>query len=228
MVAKKSEKTYDKVLAYIKSEIRRGSLKRGDPLPPERDLAELLGVSRNSVREALRTMTMMGFVSSVQGAGNFLSCDLETNLSEALQMMILLGETNYLQVSQLRRGLESEMARLAVLHITPSQINRLDALAQKMATETDHKKGSTLDQKFHFLLCDAAGNKLISSFFYAMLTTVNDFISTMYVRIMEDETQGAQLQACHREIVEALRAHDTERATRAVCDHFDVVDRAVC
>ena len=226
-MAEKSEKSYDKVLAYIKNEIRRGSLKRGDPLPPERDLAELLGVSRNSVREALRTMTMMGFVSSVQGAGNFLSCDLETNLSQAFQMMMLLGETNYLQVSQLRRGLESEMARLAAERITPSQIDRLDALSKKMALETDHAKGSVLDQKFHVLLCDAAGNKLISSLFYAMLTTVNSFISTMYVRIMGDESQGEKLQACHREIVQALRAHDREWAVRAIGGHFDVVDEAV-
>ena len=123
------------MLDYIKAEIRRGNLKRGERLPPERELAEQLGVSRNSVREAVRTLSLMGFVSSVQGAGNYISCDLEGNLSTSFEMMLLLGETNYLQVSQLRRGLESETARLAATRVLPGQLERLNSLAQRMAAE---------------------------------------------------------------------------------------------
>ena len=63
----KEDRAYEKVLEYIKSEVRRGNLKRGERLPPERELAEQLNVSRNSVREAVRTLGLMGFVSSVQG-----------------------------------------------------------------------------------------------------------------------------------------------------------------
>ena len=109
----KNEKAYEKVIEHIKNEIWQGALKRGERLPPERELAETLGVSRNSVREAIRTLGLMGFVSSTQGAGNFVTCDIEQNLRESLHMMVLLGETNVLQISQLRRGLESENARLA-------------------------------------------------------------------------------------------------------------------
>lgn len=69
----KGERAYEKVLDYIRSEVRRGNLKRGERLPPERELAEQLGVSRNSVREAVRTLSLMGFVSSIQGAGNYIS-----------------------------------------------------------------------------------------------------------------------------------------------------------
>ena len=71
--AKKSEKTYERVINYVKDEIWRGNLKRGERLPSERDLAELLGVSRNSVREAMRTLSLMGFISSIHGGGNFIS-----------------------------------------------------------------------------------------------------------------------------------------------------------
>ena len=72
----RSERTYEKVVNYIQSEIWKGNLQRGERLPPERDLAELLGVSRNSVREALRTMSLMGFISSVHGAGKISICFL--------------------------------------------------------------------------------------------------------------------------------------------------------
>ena len=106
-------RAYERVISYIKGEILKGELKQGEKLPPERELAEQLGVGRNSVREALRMLGLMGFISSTQGAGNFVSCDIEKNLAESTQMMMLLGATDYRQVSELRQGLESEAVRLA-------------------------------------------------------------------------------------------------------------------
>lgn len=223
----KTEKAYEKVVDYIQSEIWKGNLIRGERLPPERELAELLGVSRNSVREALRTLSLMGFISSVQGAGNYVTCNFEKNLSESFRMMLQLGETNYLQVSQLRRGLESETARLAATRILPGQIARLETLSQKMRQETDAVQASRYDQEFHNLLCEASGNKLIKSLFGAMLATVNDFISTMYVRIVTDEQQAEVLHCAHDGLVEALREHDADAAIRAIWSHFEVVDAAI-
>ena len=226
-MGERSEKAYEKVISYIKNEIRQGNLKRGESLPPERELAELLGVSRNSVREAVRTMSLMGFVSSVQGAGNFVTCDLEKNLSESLRIMLQLGETNYLQVSQMRRGLESETARLAASHILPGQLTRLENLVQRMEEAHDPEQGSRYDQEFHILLCDAAGNRLLKAMFTGMLSTVNDFIATMYAHIMVEAAQGNALHAAHREIVDALRAHDETAAIRAIWRHFEIVNAAI-
>ena len=220
----RSERTYEKVVNYIQSEIWKGNLKRGERLPPERELAELLGVGRNSVREALRTMSLMGFVSSVHGAGNYLTCDLEQNLSASFRMMLLLGETNYLQVSQLRRGLESETARLAAGRILPGQANRLMDLAVKMKEEPDPLKGSQYDQEFHDLMCNASGNKLIQAVFGAMLATVNDFITTVYQRIMADQEQAHALHQAHIRLAEALARHDELEAIRATFNHFEVVN----
>ena len=214
--AEKSEKTYERVIKYVKDEIWRGNLKRGERLPSERDLAEMLGVSRNSVREAMRTLSLMGFISSVHGGGNFISCDLEQNLSETLQMMMLMGETNFLQVSQLRRGLESETAH---------QFRQLCRLTGR--DEPDPEKGSLYDQKFHTLLCEASGNKLIYAIFMAMLSTINDFISTMYARIVQDDEQAEQLYLSHEKLVDALKRNDGDDAVRAIHEHFEVVDASI-
>ena len=86
-------KAYEKVIDYIQGEMLKGELKRGEKRPPERELAELLGVGRNSVREAMRTLSLMGFISSTQGAGNFVSCNLEKNLAESTRMMMMLGRS---------------------------------------------------------------------------------------------------------------------------------------
>ncbi|MCI1966426.1 MAG: FadR family transcriptional regulator [Oscillospiraceae bacterium] len=222
-----SAKAYERVVNYIRHEIRRGNLKCRERLPSERDLADMLGVSRNSVREAMRTLSLMGFISSVHGVGNFVSCDLEQNLSETLSMMLMMGETNYLQVSQLRRGLESETARLAATRILPRQISKLEDLACRIRAETSSEKGSRLDQEFHALLCEAAGNKLIYALFMAMITTINDFISTMYARIVKDERQADQLYVAHEQLVDALSRHDEDGAVRAIQYHFQIVDDAI-
>ncbi len=220
----KPEKTYEKVVGYIREEIWRGNLKRGERLPPERELAELLGVSRNSVREALRTMSLMGFVSSVQGAGNFVSCDLEKNLSETFRMMLLLGETNYVQVNQLRRGLEGETARLAAQRVTPKQLARFEEIIAQMEEENDTVCAAKLDQQFHALLTETAGNKLIQALFTAMLATVNEFIATVHVRIFDSAHTGERLLAAHKGIVDALRAHDETAALHAIWKHAEIVD----
>lgn len=223
----RAEKTYEKVVDYIQGEIRKGNLQRGERLPPERELAEALGVSRNSVREALRTLSLLGFVSSVQGAGNFVTCDFEKNLSTSFRMMLLLGETNYLQFSQLRRGLESETARLAANRILPSQLEKLRCLAQRMSDETDPEKGAVLDQQFHLVLCEASGNLLLRALFRAMLSTVNRFISTMYVRIVAEEHNAQALHDAHMDIVRALAAGDENAAIQGIWRHFQVVEGAI-
>lgn len=226
-MAEKNERAYEKVIEHIKNEIWQGTLKRGERLPPERELAESLGVSRNSVREAIRTLSLLGFVSSTQGAGNFVTCDIEQNLRESLRMMVLLGETNYLQISQLRRGLESENARLAAERITPKQAARLRELARLMREEADPQRASRYDQEFHMLLCEASGNRLIKSLFGAMLSTINDFISTMYVRIVADPEQAEALHAAHQRLAEALAARDGAAAAQAMNGHFEVVDASI-
>ena len=223
----KNEKAYEKVIEHIKNEIWQGTLKRGERLPPERELADSLGVSRNSVREAIRTLGLMGFVSSMQGAGNFVTCDIQQNMSESLRMMLLLGETNYLQICQLRCGLETENARLAAERILPKQVARLQELVCLMREETNPQKASAYDQEFHRLLCEASGNRLIKSLFGAMLSTFNDFISTMYRRISQNEEQMEKLHAAHGQLAQALAAHDHSAAAHALMAHFETVDASI-
>ena len=223
----KNEKAYEKVIEHIKNEIWQGTLKRGERLPPERELADSLGVSRNSVREAIRTLGLMGFVSSMQGAGNFVTCDIQQNMSESLRMMLLLGETNYLQICQLRCGLETENARLAAERILPKQTARLQELVELMRQEPDAEKASRYDLEFHRLLCEASGNRLIKALFSAMMATVEDFISTMYRRISQNEEQMEKLHAAHGQLAQALAAHDHSAAAHALMAHFETVDASI-
>ena len=220
-------KAYERVITYIKSEILKGNLKQGEKLPPERELAEKLGVGRNSVREALRTLSLMGFISSTQGAGNFVSCDIEKNLAESTQMMMLLGATDYRQVSELRQGLESEAVRLAAQRITQAQLNELEDLVWKLREENDLARSTALDKRLHYLIGEAAGNPLIMVILRAMSETIDDFISHMREKMMEDEVYRKRLQDSHQGIVLALQDHNGAEAVRMMREHFQAVDSAM-
>ena len=88
------QKSYEHVLTYLEDALRDGKLTLGQSLPPERELAEQLGISRNSVREAVRLLEHMGFLVSSQGAGNFISCNIQRNLQDSFDMLILLQQAD--------------------------------------------------------------------------------------------------------------------------------------
>lgn len=81
------QKSYTRVIEYIKEQITSGSLAVGSKLPSERDLSAILGISRSSVREAIRTLDIMGVITSRQGAGNYLTGNFEHNLSLIIDIL---------------------------------------------------------------------------------------------------------------------------------------------
>lgn len=221
------EKAYKRVIHYFQDELMEGTLKRGEKLPPERDLAEQLGVGRNSVREAMRTLSLLGFITSTQGAGNFVSCDVEINFFESLRMMMMLGEIDYRQVNELRRGLEKESVMLAESSITEEQLQALESLAAQMLTEPDAVKTVEMDRKFHQLVSQASGNQLIIIICRAMSKTINEFIGTMHQRMINHRRYGKKLRRVHQDIVTALREHNGKKASRAMDEHFSLVGCAL-
>ena len=179
------------------------------------------------MREALRTLSLMGFISSTQGAGNFVSCDIEKNLAESTQMMMLLGATDYRQVSELRQGLESQTVLLAAERVSPAQLSELEDIVWQLRDENDLEKSAALDKRLHYLIGEAAGNQLIMVILRAMSETVDSFISHMREKMMLDEGYRKRLQDTHQGIVLALQDRNGVEAARMMREHFRVVDSAM-
>lgn len=220
-------KAYERVIDYIQGEILKGTLKRGEKLPPERLLAEQLGVGRNSVREAMRTLSLMGFISSTQGAGNYVSCSLEKNLAASTRMMMLMDETDYKQLSELRQGLESEAVLLAASRITAEQLAELERITWRLREEPDRLKSAALDKQFHVLIAQASQNQLIIQILGALSETIDGFITHMRIKILSNETTRRQLQESHQAIALALRDRNGPLAAQKMREHFQVVDSAI-
>ena len=109
-----TEKTYEIVIAYVKKMIMNRDLLVGEKLPPEREIAEHLQVSRNSVREAIRIMDMTGIISSQQGSGNYITCDFQKSMVETMSMMFAMDKITPSHISQVRRALEIQAFSMAV------------------------------------------------------------------------------------------------------------------
>lgn len=222
-----SERTYRSVIQYIKGKILDGSLQPGQKLPPERVLAETLGIGRNSVREALRTLDMLGVISSAQGSGNYVSCKFDKSLTEAMSMMFSMQRLGYRQVSELRCAVETQAAALAAERVTPGTVAELQEIVGKMARESDETVNAELDKELHMTVAKASENPLIVMVLQSLSDTLDLFISELRSEISIREKGSPVLQEVHDQIVESLRHHNAEGARRAMNEHFRIVDETI-
>lgn len=217
------EKSYMKVIDYIKGQIRKEELTIGGKLPAERELSEILGISRNSVREAIRTLDIMGVISSQQGAGNFLTGNFENNLVESLSMMFLLHQIDYKQVSQLRRALEMEALMLAIDNITEEEIQILKQVISQLENETE-ANNVVLDKKMHYTIALASKNALIINILEALSEVLDKFIGDLRREILSQEDSRKLLREAHNGMIESLITKDKSLAYESINKHFGVID----
>lgn len=217
------QKSYTKVIDYIKLQIREGNLVSGSRLPAERELSQLLGISRNSVREAIRTLDIMGVISSQQGAGNYLTGNFENNLVESLSMMFLLNQIDYKQISQLRRALELEALMLAIDNITEEQIKELTQVAAELEHTTE-EHNVVLDKKLHYTIAKASQNALITDILKALSDLIDQFIADLRREILSSPDSKIILQEAHNEMMLSLIRRDKKLAYEAISKHFGVID----
>ncbi|MGI6109202.1 MAG: FadR/GntR family transcriptional regulator [Eubacteriaceae bacterium] len=208
---------------YLKTNLLNGEITLGDKLPPERELAEQLGISRNSLREAIRTLEMMGFLSSEQGAGNFVSCNISRNLADSLNLLFLLGQIDYRQVSETRKALEMQAAILASDRITPVQIAQIERVVKSMRSD-DERLNIEADRMLHDLIAQASQNQLIIQLLTALSDAISSFIADMRREIALNPEGREELQRSHEQLVEGLRRSDKKEISDALNEHFHLVD----
>ena len=103
---KQTTQEYEKAIAYIIDRIKEGSLQLGSKLPPERRIAEELGIGRNSIREAISILHGMGLIERVQGSGNYVSKHVGESIRQSLTVMLALGTITKEEIFEFRRVME--------------------------------------------------------------------------------------------------------------------------
>lgn len=216
----------DAIAATLERRILEGSLKAGDRLPPERELAVDLGVSRPSLREAIQKLASKGMVQSRQGGGTFVTDALESTFFDPWQDMMGNHPNLREDMLEFRRMLEGQAAEWAAERATDADLQRLtqtfDALnAAFEASDTERR--SDADIAFHQAVGDAAHNVLLGHLSSALLRLMHDNIRLNLGELKAVPAASSLLMRQHAAIHEAIRDKKPQAARAAAETHIDFV-----
>jgi len=217
-------KAYLKVIQHIKKLLLNEQLSFGDRLPTERELSEILGLSRNSIREAMKIMENMGIIKSRHGSGNYLVGNIGKSFTDSLSMMVLMKRVDYLEISQLRRGIEIQALSLAMNIITENDLSTLNLLVNEM-DRCNEIQQATLDKEFHYTIVAICKNDLMLSIMQSLSEVCEQFIEHILNETLKNEKNP--FIKLHKKILESLVQKDLSMGIEAINEHYDIIDESL-
>jgi GntR family transcriptional repressor for pyruvate dehydrogenase complex len=214
----------DQIAARLIDLITERQLKAGDRLPPERELAATMGVSRSSLREALRALAMLGVAEMRQGDGTYLTNLQPGSLMRSVGLVLALSDSGLEELFEARKLVEPGLAKLAAERIGEAAAEALYRCAASTHDALDDPEAFMwADIELHAMIAKAARN--------AVLERLLESIAGMGIasrrrtgRLAPVREQSAH---DHVEIAAAIAAHDGEAAFTAMLRHLENVERAV-
>ena len=180
-----------------------------------------LGLSRNSIREALRSMENMGLIESRQGQGNFLVNHMGRSLNSVFSMLLFMGESDYVEISQLRRFIEIGAYLLAVKKAEEEDISRLEEI-WKGIEECSGEEKVRRDKQFHDEIIRISGNRLLGILNESLGDLFETFIEELALHIASKDWNA--LCMCHEKVSECLRDRDVQGGMKAIREHYNIID----
>ena len=214
-------KLHEQITVRLRELITNGELKPGDRLPPERTLAQLFHVSRNSIREAIRTLENKQVLICRPGSGTFVA-DLDGEemlkvMSEAFKRQ----RTKLEEILEFRQVLEPGVARLAAARISQDSLAELETIIsrQEAALGNDLSALTEMDLLFHQTLIEATENSVLA----AVLDTIGEKIRETRSDTLQSETRARRSIEAHKQILAALRQRDGDLAAREMELHLSTL-----
>ena len=208
-------KVYEQVSERLEAQLGT-TLKAGDALPPERELAERYGVGRSSVREALRMLESRGLIES-RGSGTFVVAAWRNPFQEPLSLVVAGEDVDRAQLFEVRRMIEAEAAALAATRRTIDQLNQMHEATDDMEIELERAdRFIAADIRYHLVIAEATGNRLLLHLMQAIRDRLTEMFGTVFKFPGGPERSIAQ----HRLITEAIEAEDAEGARQLMTEHI--------
>lgn len=222
----KPKKVSSQIAEQIRSSILAGEFSPGDKLPPERELAEMFGVSRPSVREALNILAAAGLVESYQGGGTVVKSLVETTTGPPLSELIKVEQERALDVIEVRKCMEAWTAYYAAQRALPEDLRRLDAIVAEMERNLEGLKPSQdLDANFHIIIAQATHNIVWLHLMQSIFDAMKEFQQSVWRAVYLTEEDHRILFGHHREVFEAIWDKDAERARDAMLRHLTFAEQ---
>jgi GntR family transcriptional repressor for pyruvate dehydrogenase complex len=211
----------DRVVHAIEEQILTGRLAIGARLPPEREFSEQLCVSRPVVREAVRILTTRGLLETRHGIGTTVRAVSRAEVVEPLTLFLRRSgqDISIQQLHQVRSILEVENAALAADQRTEEDLNDLTRICQEMeASVTDPAQFALKDSEFHRRLSETTHNPLM----ILLLDSIRDMLAEVRALVGNRAGLFERVMPTHRQILEAVAAHDVDRARAAMREHLQI------
>ncbi len=217
------KKTYEYVFNYFSEQILSGALKINDKIPTEREIAEKLGVSRNSIREVMHMLEITGLIECLQGSGNYVRCDPMEYMLKSVNMVMALMEIDYSEIFHIRIGYEYAAVRLVIEEATPQELEEMHQILLKMDQPMSSKESAKLDVEFHHMLVSASHNRMLIMYNSMLYSLMDQFVENFRTRILMNKMRAELLRRSHWAIYNALIEKDLHAAMKAFDKHFRIV-----
>jgi len=220
----KKTKIYEEIVSKVKDMIDDNRLKSGEKLPGERELAEVFQVSRSSVREALRSLESHGYLESRQGDGTYIARQPVESLVNPLASVILTEKDGQMELFEMRRMIEPQVAYLAAERATPEEIDMMEEALDLQEEEiAQGETGTEIDKTFHYLMAKATKNKV----FIRIADSIMDLLAESRDRYLQVQGRPEKSIARHRQLLEAIKEGNPERAAEIMREHLVDIENSL-
>lgn len=222
-VAQIKESAVDAVINNIKRLLLERKLLPGDRLPNEQDLSKGLGVSRGSVREAMKILSAYGLIDIKVGDGTYIASSLRNGMIEPLLFSFLLSKSDLAELAEFRTLIEMDIAELIILHgeRNKSDIQKMKTNVKKIKILQDKRapveEFIANDLEFHRLFGAACGNLLIEKVYNFIL----DYLKVSISETHGHQDHGSKSYESHMLIIDAIQKRDLSIAQRVIGDSVE-------
>ena len=221
----KPKKVSSQIADQIRASILAGDFTPGEKLPPERELADMFGVSRPSVREALNMLASAGMVMSYQGGGTVVMSLVETS-ANSLSELIRTQQERALEVIEVRKCMESWTSYFAAQRALPEDIRRMEEVLNSMERNLKGTKPSEdLDANLHILIARATHNIVWLHLMQSIFDAMKEFQRNVWRAVYLTKEDHQLLFQHHYAVVSAIRSKDAEGAREAMMTHLTFAEK---
>ena len=213
----KKTSVVEQAIGRIYDLILMQDLKENDRLPPERQLSEMLGISRNSLREAIRVLDMLGIIRVDQGSGMVIDASrVSDSVTRHLSFALLLNRDKLFELFEARLVIETECAGLAAERTTPEELARMRAVyGELVAAGADREKGIKCELLLHDLVGKAARNSVLEK----ILASLGQVLRESRETTVPATGVTARTVESHEKILDAIGRREDRKSTRLNSSH---------
>jgi len=209
---------YESAIEQIMDLVKRSELKPGDKLPPERELAEKLSISRNSLREAFRVLESRGLIKSQAGGGRYVREIRKNGQNSTENIISSLEKSSILELLEAREMFEVKIAKIAAQKATPEDIELIEEALNKINEEEELKHGKETESytEFHLAIASASHNFVFVNIIKLHLDLLKETRRKTWKITGRREKQYQE----HQAILQAIKEHDAKKAGETMLKHL--------